>query len=135
MVLALLGASPNIFTDVTGCRTLFATHYHEVTDLARTRTGVVNLNVAVREWNDQVFPSKNPAGPSRSELRNTGCETGRFAPTVLHRAKDILNNLEKAELNAEGNPSLAAEHDQGVSYARTRRKDGIRAGLGQLDLL
>jgi DNA mismatch repair protein MutS len=68
-----------------------------------------------------------------------GIQVARLAglpPTVLHRAKDILNNLEKAELNAEGNPSLAAEHDQGVSYARTRRKKAaIRAGLGQLDLL
>ena len=41
--------------DVIRCRTLFATHYHEITDLARTRSGVVNLNVAVREWNDQVI--------------------------------------------------------------------------------
>ena len=37
-----------------GCRTLFATHYHELTDLAGTLAGVRNLNVAVREWEDEV---------------------------------------------------------------------------------
>ena len=36
------------------CRTLFATHYHELTDLAQRFPGVRNLNVAVREWEDQV---------------------------------------------------------------------------------
>src|SRR5690606_27126044 len=40
--------------DEVGARTLFATHYHELTDLARTRPGVKNYNVAVREWNDQI---------------------------------------------------------------------------------
>ncbi len=123
--------------DVTGCRTLFATHYHEVTDLARTRTGVVNLNVAVREWNDQVIFLRKIL-PGRAD-QSYGIQVARLAglpPTVLHRAKDILNNLEKAELNAEGNPSLAVEHDQGISYARTRRKKAaITAGLGQMDLL
>ncbi len=41
--------------DEIGCRTLFATHYHELTDLDRTRPGIKNLNVAVREWNDEVI--------------------------------------------------------------------------------
>ena len=96
--------------DVTGCRTLFATHYHEVTDLARTRTGVVNLNVAVREWNDQVIFLRKIL-PGRAD-QSYGIQVARLAglpPAVLHRAKDILNNLEKAELNAEGNPALAAD--------------------------
>ena len=55
---------------------------------------------------------------------------------VLHRAKEILNNREKAELNAEGVPCLAGEHDGAVPFARTRRKKAaIREGLGQMDLL
>ena len=41
--------------DTIGCRTLFATHYHELTDLANTRQAVANYNVAVREWNDQII--------------------------------------------------------------------------------
>ena len=41
--------------DRTGCRTLFATHYHELTDLAESLARVKNLNVAVREWQDEVI--------------------------------------------------------------------------------
>src|SRR5207248_9621857 len=49
--------------DHLGCRTLFATHYHELTDLAQTLPGVRNLNVAVKEWEDQVvFLHKIVAG-------------------------------------------------------------------------
>jgi DNA mismatch repair protein MutS len=123
--------------DAIGCRTLFATHYHEITDLARTRTGVVNLNVAVREWNEQVIFLRKIV-PGRAD-QSYGIQVARLAglpPVVLSRAKDILNNLEKAELNAEGTPSLAAERDGAVSFARTRRKkEAIREGLGQMDLL
>ncbi len=43
--------------DTIGCRTLFATHYHELTDLANTRPAVANYNVAVREWNDEIISS------------------------------------------------------------------------------
>ena len=49
--------------DRIGCRTLFATHYHELTDLEKSLTGVRNLNVAVREWQDEVvFLHKIVAG-------------------------------------------------------------------------
>jgi DNA mismatch repair protein MutS len=123
--------------DAIGCRTLFATHYHEITDLARTRTGVVNLNVAVREWNDQVIFLRKIL-PGRAD-QSYGIQVARLAglpAPVLNRAKDILNNLEKAELNAEGTPSLAADHDETASFARTRRKKvAIRHGLGQMELL
>ncbi len=113
--------------DVIGCRSLFATHYHEITDLDRTKSGVTNLNVAVREWNDQViFLRKILAGRADQSY---GIQVARLAglpDTVLHRAKEILNNLEKAELNAEGEPVIAKSR---------KKKAAIRAGLGQLDLL
>ncbi|CAN5410251.1 DNA mismatch repair protein MutS [soil metagenome] len=113
--------------DVIGCRSLFATHYHEITDLDRTKPGVTNLNVAVREWNDQViFLRKILAGRADQSY---GIQVARLAglpDTVLHRAKEILNNLEKAELNAEGEPVIARSR---------KKKAAIRAGLGQLDLL
>jgi DNA mismatch repair protein MutS len=99
--------------DVTGCRTFFATHYHELPDLARTRTGVRNFNVAVREQNDRiVFLRKIIEGAAD---RSYGIQVARLAGlpgSVVERAKEILTNLEKAELNAEGRPALA----------RTRRK-------------
>lgn len=123
--------------DVVGCRTLFATHYHEITDLERTRSGVINLNVAVREWNDQViFLRKILSGRADQSY---GIQVARLAglpDSVLSRAKEILGNLEKAELNAEGVPSLAGGHDGAVALARARRKKAaIREGLGQMDLL
>jgi DNA mismatch repair protein MutS len=122
--------------DAIGCRTLFATHYHEITDLERTRSGVINLNVAVREWNDQViFLRKILAGRADQSY---GIQVARLAglpDSVLNRAKEILNNLEKAELNAEGVPSLAG-HDGAALFAKARRKKiAIRQGLGQMDLL
>ena len=123
--------------DAIGCRTLFATHYHEITDLERTRSGVANLNVAVREWNDQVIFLRKIL-PGRAD-QSYGIQVARLAglpDSVLNRAKEILNNLEKAELNAEGVPCLAGEHDGAVPFARTRRKKAaIREGLGQMDLL
>jgi DNA mismatch repair protein MutS len=123
--------------DAIGCRTLFATHYHEITDLERTRSGVVNLNVAVREWNDQVIFLRKIL-PGRAD-QSYGIQVARLAglpDNVLNRAKEILNNLEKAELNAEGAPRLAGEHETAVPFARTRRKKAaIREGLGQMDLL
>ena len=122
--------------DAVGCRTLFATHYHEITDLERTRTGVVNLNVAVREWNEQVIFLRKVL-PGRAD-QSYGIQVARLAglpAPVLSRAKDILNNLEKAELTADGTPSLAGDHD-GVSFAKARRrKAAIREGLGQMELL
>ncbi len=94
--------------DVTGGRTFFATHYHELPDLARTRSGVRNFNVAVREQNDQiVFLRKIVQGAAD---RSYGIQVARLAglpSSVVDRAREILTNLEKAELNAEGRPTLA----------------------------
>ena len=94
--------------DITGCRAFFATHYHELPDLARTRSGVRNLNVAVREQNDRiVFLRKIIPGAAD---RSYGIQVARLAglpSTVVERAREILTNLEKAELNAEGRPTLA----------------------------
>ena len=95
--------------DVVRSRTLFATHYHELPDLARTRSGVRNLNVAVREHKDQiVFLRKIVEGAAD---RSYGIQVARLAglpSPVVERAREILTNLEKAELNAEGRPALAS---------------------------
>jgi DNA mismatch repair protein MutS len=113
--------------DAIGCRTLFATHYHEITDLERTKAGVCNLNVAVREWNDEViFLRKIVEGRADQSY---GIQVARLAglpDSVLARAREILSNLEKSELNTEGEPVLAKVR---------KKKAAIRDGLGQLDLL
>lgn len=94
--------------DKIGCRAFFATHYHELTDLERTRPGVLNLNVAVREWNDQVIFLRKIL-PGRAD-QSYGIQVARLAglpDDIISRAKEILSNLEKAELNAEGEPAFA----------------------------
>ena len=91
-----------------GAKTLFATHYHELTELAAALPRVKNYNVAVREWHDQViFLHKIlPGGTDKSY----GIQVARLAglpKEVLARAKEVLNNLEEAELSADGKPKLA----------------------------
>jgi len=76
-------------------RTLFATHYHELTELALGRRGVHNYNVAVREWGDQViFLHKIVPGAAD---RSYGIHVARLAGlpgTVIERAREILRSLE-----------------------------------------
>src|SRR5678816_4179068 len=90
--------------DQTRARTLFATHYHELTDLARTRTGVRNYNVAVRAWNDQIiFLRKIIAGGAD---KSYGIQVARLAglpKAILNRAKEILAHLESSS-RAEAEP-------------------------------
>jgi len=91
------------------CRTLFATHYHELTELANVLEGVANFNVAVREWQDQVvFLHKIiPGGTDKSY----GVHVARLAGVpkeVVDRAREILADLEAAHLDPSGRPKLAA---------------------------
>src|SRR5207302_4262131 len=81
--------------DKIRARTLFATHYHELTKLAEDRSGVCNFNVAVREWNDQIIFLRKivPGGADTSY----GIQVARLAglpKELLDRAKDILSQLE-----------------------------------------
>jgi DNA mismatch repair protein MutS len=87
-----------------GAKTLFATHYHELTELAGRLPRVQNFNVAVREWNDQiVFLRKIVDGGTD---KSYGIHVARLAgvpKAVIERAKTILCNLEESELTPEGN--------------------------------
>jgi DNA mismatch repair protein MutS len=89
-------------------KTLFATHYHELTDLADAFGGVVNFHVAAREWKDDIiFLHKILAG--RSD-RSYGIQVARLAglpPSVIARAKDILGSLEQDELARGGKPTVS----------------------------
>jgi DNA mismatch repair protein MutS len=88
-------------------KTLFATHYHELTDLADALPGVVNAHVAAREWQDDiVFLHK--IVPGRSD-RSYGIQVARLAgmpPAVITRAGAILKALEHDELTRGGRPSI-----------------------------
>jgi DNA mismatch repair protein MutS len=87
-----------------GAKTLFATHYHELTELVSRLQRLKNFNVAVREWRDQiVFLRKIVAGGTD---KSYGIQVARLAGVpkeVLERAKQILSNLEESELTPEGN--------------------------------
>jgi DNA mismatch repair protein MutS len=89
-------------------KTLFATHYHELTDLALTRERVKNFNVAVKEWNDQIiFLRKIVKGGASHSY---GIQVARLAglpATVIDRAREVLRNLESGEFEREGEPRLA----------------------------
>lgn len=103
--------------DAAGVRTLFATHYHELTELVSTKQRVKNFNIAVREWNDQIIFLRKliPGGTNRSY----GIQVAQIAglpESVITRAKEILNNLEGTELDETGRPRLARslpEKDEG----------------------
>jgi DNA mismatch repair protein MutS len=83
--------------DKIKARTLFATHYHELTKLAEDRAGVCNFNVAVREWSEQIIFLRKivPGGADKSY----GIQVARLAglpKEILDRAKDILAHLENS---------------------------------------
>ncbi len=112
--------------DKIEARTLFATHYHELTKLAETRRGVCNFNVAVREWNEQIIFLRKivPGGADRSY----GIQVARLAglpKEILDRAKDILAHLEKPNGTTES------------TNVKTRRKKSSppEAQRPQMDLL
>ena len=90
--------------DKIKARTLFATHYHELTKLAEDRTGVCNFNVAVREWNEQIIFLRKiiPGGADKSY----GIHVARLAglpKEILDRAKEILAHLENPRRAADAN--------------------------------
>lgn len=107
-------------------RTLFATHYHELTELSLTLEGIRNLNVAVKEWGDEIiFLRRIEEGAAD---KSYGIQVARLAGLpdgTIKRAKEILSNLEKAELNELGVPKLAYTTES--QPAKTQRP-------GQLDL-
>ena len=99
-----------------GAKTLFATHYHELTELSARLPRLKNFNVAVREWHDSiVFLRKIVEGGTD---KSYGIQVARLAGVpkeVLERAKQILVNLEESELTPEGNvrqPRRQPERDK-----------------------
>jgi len=121
-------------------KTLFATHYHELTELALTKPRVKNFHVAVKEWNDRViFLRKLVEGPTS---RSYGIQVARLAglpEAVIDRAKEILTNLEQGEFTEGGVPKLAISRKRraiGDSQQMTlfqRPPDRLRETLKKLD--
>ena len=108
-----------------GPRTLFATHYHELVDIALIKPRVKNFTCSVREWNDRiVFLRKIIQGGSS---RSYGIQVARLAGIprqVIERAKEILTNLEQQEIDASGRPKIS----------RSRFKKQAHSNLYQTEL-
>ncbi len=94
--------------DGKGVKTIFATHYHELIELARTSERVKNFNIAVREWNDTIiFLHKLLAGGTNKSYGIQVAALAGVPDTVISRANELLFNIEQGELNQYGNPCIA----------------------------
>jgi len=115
-----------------GAKTLFATHYHELTELALTKEKVKNYHFVVREWNDEVvFLRKIMEGATN---RSYGIQVARLAglpQQLLDRAREILKNLESSELDEIGMPKIA----RGKGRVSPRRATQLNLFQAQEDLL
>ena len=110
--------------DEVKAKTLFATHYHELAELALTRRGVMNFRVDVREEKDRVvFLHRIVKGEAS---RSYGIQVARLAglpPAVLRRAGEILRGLEEKETDASGKP--ARIHPKGAVPSSQNAKDQL----------
>ncbi|MBP1659083.1 MAG: mismatch repair protein MutS [Candidatus Aminicenantes bacterium] len=121
-------------------KTLFATHYHELTELALTLPRIKNFHVSVREWKDEVvFLRRIAAGPSD---RSYGIHVAKLAGIprdVIDRAREILFNLEKQELDEAGLPRLASrgrpqgDRNQLLLFAEDREAALLRELKEEID--
>ncbi len=106
-------------------KTLFATHYHELTELASLLDRVVNRTLAVKEWEDRIVFLRRVVPGSAD--KSYGIQVARLAGLpvkVLDRAEEVLGNLEAQEYDLAGKPRLA----------RGRKAPGGRSGGDQLAL-
>jgi DNA mismatch repair protein MutS len=100
--------------DEIKARTLFATHYHELCDLANTKDAVENHNVAVREWNDDIiFLRKILPGPADKSYGIQVAKLAGLPKPIIDRAKEILSHLEMS----------AARPQAGSGSAKSTRKE------------
>ncbi len=101
--LSIAWATLEYLHDVTGCRAVFATHYHELTELSKMLANIINSTVAVQEWQGEIrFLYEVKPGVAD---RSYGVQVARLAglpATVIERAGEVLDTLEKGENQASG---------------------------------
>ena len=108
--LAIAWAIAEYLHDSGRAKVLFATHFHELVDLARERSRVKNLSMAVREWAGEVIFLRRVVEGAAG--RSYGIQVARLAglpESIIARSKEILANLEQGELDESGMPRLARE--------------------------
>jgi DNA mismatch repair protein MutS len=122
-------------------KTIFATHYHELTDLADALPSVANFHVVVREWKDDLVLLRKVV-PGRAD-RSYGIHVARLAglpPAVVARAREMLAGLERDELSRGGRPSLSgspsasSQQQLGLFAAAAGADDPVRRRLREIDV-
>ncbi|MDI6740149.1 MAG: DNA mismatch repair protein MutS [Candidatus Edwardsbacteria bacterium] len=94
--------------DRIGCKTLFATHYHELTELALWMPGVKNFSMAVREWGEEIIFLRTVVPGAAGQ--SYGVQVARLAGLpveVIARAREVLHNLESEQMLPDNTPRLA----------------------------
>jgi len=117
-----------------GVRTLFATHYHELTELMTSKPRVRNFNIAVKEWNDRIIFLRKLVSGGTS--RSYGIQVARIAgipEDVIRRAGEILENLEGEEIDEIGRPRLARSKQKDRPWKDDLWKDKLSESM-QLNL-
>ena len=130
--------------DKIGAKTMFATHYHELTELRRTLEGMETLSIAVKEWQDDIiFLRKLVKGEAN---RSYGVQVARLAglpEPVLARAREVLQNLEAGQfderglpIGSKGRPARPTTHHNpnqlSLFAAGARLSDGAQTALDAL---
>ena len=135
--LSIAWAVAEYLHDTKGPKTLFATHYHELTELAMTKPRVKNFNVAVSEWNGEIiFLRRIVEGGTN---RSYGIQVARLAglpDAVVARAREVLANLETGELDEKGMPRLARSKEKRGEHERNQLNlFGVKDGQLYRELL
>jgi len=124
--ISLAWAVSEYLHDCIGCRTLFATHYHELTDLTQTLSGASNWNVAVQEdADDVIFLHKIVAGTADKSYGIHVAGLAGVPRPVIDRARVILESLESEHLDERGHPK--------VPERNTRRQSQQQLSLFEAD--
>ena len=133
--LAIAWAALEHLHDVNGCRTLFATHYHELTTLAQRLKQLALYTVKVKAWNDSLV-FQHEIAPGRAD-RSYGLQVAKMAglpDAVLHRAQEVLERLETSGTE-QGKPALADLPLFQIKPAPAApRADALRDALAALHL-
>ncbi|MFB3926408.1 MAG: DNA mismatch repair protein MutS [Syntrophales bacterium] len=122
-------------------RTLFATHYHQLMDMALTKEGIKNYHVAVREWGEKIiFLRKILEGGTNKSYGIQVAQLAGVPERVILRAKEILENLERGEFDETGMPRIA--RPKGTERARQEPlslfisdEDRIIRDISEIDIL
>jgi DNA mismatch repair protein MutS len=126
-------------TPAIAAKTIFATHYHEMTELELVLSRVKNYNVAVKEWGDHiVFLRKIVEGGCDHSYGIQVAKLAGLPLRVIDRAKEILVNLEKEALNSAEVPKLALHHEKKETKASqmdlfAELEQSLRKQLSEID--